>query len=446
MGFHPSLKGIWQSVGYGWLLDIGSDRYRLLHTSEVCLVEAESGIGEDFQTSFDRVERRDNTLSLHNLGDITRYDFERIDALPPLPVYRAGEHREPFCNFDYLWQQFRDHYAFFELRGVDWEALRAEYRPRLRDGMLDRHLLYVFERMLKPFNDGHVSLKGGFQTVKSCGEPTLQYAMQEAFDLIGPVLGRNSVAAIATGIGDALLAPLNVHQDAIRTACNHNLLWCEIRPGIGYLCVLRLHDFSDGERLRGIPQNKQSLGNYLEQDIAVLDKALDEIFSDLQTMRTVIVDLRINAGGFDRASQLIAGRFADQRRLAWQKRASCPGGLTPRQKQFVTPAKPGFSGPTWVLTSPLCVSAGEILTLCMRALPRVTTVGESTAGILSDNLIKSLPNGWELSLSNEIYEDHEGRCFEAVGIPAARPLKVTDSERFVETARESLQRLVADIT
>ena len=53
----------------------------------------------------------------------------------------------------------------------------------------------------------------------------------------------------------------------------------------------------------------------------------------------------------------------------------------------------------------------------MRALPNVTTVGEATLGILSDNLLKCLPNGWEVSLSNEIYTAADGNVYEVVGVP-----------------------------
>ncbi len=40
-----------------------------------------------------------------------------------------------------------------------------------------------------------------------------------------------------------------------------------------------------------------------------------------------------------------------------------------------------------------------------------------TRGALSDILSKTLPNGWSLGLSNEIYHDSQGICYEAIGIP-----------------------------
>jgi C-terminal processing protease CtpA/Prc len=49
--------------------------------------------------------------------------------------------------------------------------------------------------------------------------------------------------------------------------------------------------------------------------------------------------------------------------------------------------------------------------------PRLTLIGEPTQGILSDTLERHLPNGWHLTLSNEIYRAYNGEVYEDVGIP-----------------------------
>lgn len=38
-------------------------------------------------------------------------------------------------------------------------------------------------------------------------------------------------------------------------------------------------------------------------------------------------------------------------------------------------------------------------------------------GVFSDTLYRRLPNGWEFTLSNEIYRAPDGALFEGVGIP-----------------------------
>ncbi|PFG52567.1 MULTISPECIES: hypothetical protein [unclassified Marinobacter] len=46
-------------------------------------------------------------------------------------------------------------------------------------------------------------------------------------------------------------------------------------------------------------------------------------------------------------------------------------------------------------------------------------IGEPTQGILSDTLERHLPNGWHLTLSNEIYRAYDGQLYEDVSIPVA---------------------------
>jgi len=49
-------------------------------------------------------------------------------------------------------------------------------------------------------------------------------------------------------------------------------------------------------------------------------------------------------------------------------------------------------------------------------LPHVTLIGERSRGVLSDMLLKQLPNGWAVSMSNEIYRAAAGNVYEGVGI------------------------------
>jgi C-terminal processing protease CtpA/Prc len=55
----------------------------------------------------------------------------------------------------------------------------------------------------------------------------------------------------------------------------------------------------------------------------------------------------------------------------------------------------------------------------MRQLPQVKTMGETTNGIFSTVLPKELPNGWLLTLSNEVAADAAGQVYEKTGIPVS---------------------------
>ena len=66
---------------------------------------------------------------------------------------------KPEALFAELWETFSDRYAFFELRGVNWEAQRRKYRPLVNADTTDEQLFDILCNMLKPLNDGHVNLK-----------------------------------------------------------------------------------------------------------------------------------------------------------------------------------------------------------------------------------------------------------------------------------------------
>jgi carboxyl-terminal processing protease len=78
----------------------------------------------------------------------------------------------------------------------------------------------------------------------------------------------------------------------------------------------------------------------------------------------------------------------------------------------------------------------------MRALPNVTHVGETTDGSFSDQLSKQLPNGWRLTLSNEVYLDSQGIAWEGRGILPKFEIKVDNDEKPSSVQVRALRRLL----
>ena len=183
---------------------------------------------------------------------------------------------------------------------------------------------------------------------------------------------------------------------------NNRLLFGRVGD-IGYLNLLAMEGFAQGGDER--------------REKAVLDAALDEAIAVFRGARAVIVDVSYNLGGHDGLAQRVAARFADERRLAYTKIAYGARDLEP-QPFHVHPSKRArYLGPVYLVTSDITVSAGEVFALLMRALPNVVHVGTRTRGALSDQIEKPLPNGWQLSLSAEIYRDPQGEWYELRGVP-----------------------------
>jgi carboxyl-terminal processing protease len=162
-------------------------------------------------------------------------------------------------------------------------------------------------------------------------------------------------------------------------------------------------------------------------------------------VRAVIIDLSVNYGGFDFVSRAIAERFAAERTHAYTKYAG--DAENPIRTRVVLNPSQGtrFEGPVFLMTSNITVSAGEILTMALRALPNVTHVGELTRGALSDVLDRTLPNGWELSLSNEVYLDSSGAAWEGRGIQPEWKMQVFPDGDPTTGHWTAIQRLLGQI-
>jgi carboxyl-terminal processing protease len=444
MDSYPELTGAWLSRGYGWLLEITARGWTRWDVTDRTVIPADRGRPEDFAVGFDRVERPSrDVLSLYAAGEITRYTFDRLHDVPAA-CRRGGtpSSADPEINFEAFCQQFHDHYALFELKNVDWEAEVACHRPGIASLTTDTELLNRLARMIEPLRDNHVAIYADGHTIKAS-----KIARQRAS--IERALGTGPYWDSRDESNRKLCALLNREflDGRGRRACNDLLLWGEPVPGVGYLAVLGLFAFADDERARrssGLPQTRRAGAEFLAADLAALAPAIDRSIRDLQSCRAIIVDARINGGGFDTAALAIAARFADHRQVAFTKHARSGDGILPLQKIFIEPSPTvAYAGPVYLLTSPVTGSAAEILTLGLMSLPQVTRMGEPTLGILSDDLHKCMPNGWEVTLSNEIYRAPDGALYEDIGIPPQIEVPVFPDDHLLPGLRLAFDRALS---
>jgi hypothetical protein len=435
--------GVWRNDAYGWLLDVDDRGWTRWQLAAGGAYQEERGTPSLLSVGFDRaaIDRSGgpDRLTLHHAGEITPYVFAREDGLPPA-CEREYSGAGALRSFDALAEIFRDHYAFFAEHGVDWDAACAEHRAELRSGADDR-LFDVLAALLAPLEDNHVTLDTRpppslFDREMGHGAQPLGPPRSWKCDRIAAL--RASIArdlGVDPGGGDFWAAAKAMQRvvadDVLRgrgeSACNGFLQWGEIEPATGYIALLRLFGFADTAEARAagdLPRDRVAGARFLAADRAALVPALDRALAALRHTRSLIVDLRMNGGGFDALALLFASRFADRERLVFTKAPVRRGRALPSARIQVTPRGETYTRPIRVLTSPRTGSAAEILTLALSALPHVTRIGEPTLGILSDNLYKRLPNGWEVGLSNERYEAPGGELYEGRGIPPQVPAPV----------------------
>lgn len=403
------LEGLWQSRGYGMVVQATSDEVRVIERTPVsCLLTGKYSIDGFLSKLKVQPNPRERTFEIRHDGTLSAITFERLDDGARFdrlcPVGLTRQTRDPELNFEVLWHTFDQHYAFFSERKVDWDAVYAEFRPRIDDETTRRELRKTLGKILERLGDAHIALDIGDKDIVSVMSRSTNRLLKECRERRRAKCNLDRYVKDRYASSEKVLRTSYL-ENQFETAFKKNVIWGRFGESTGYF---RIDSMS--ELVRGRHSSSD--------DLAALEPVLDDMLEDLGHLPNMIVDVRFNGGGHDTVALAIAGRFADSRRVFGSKRAFANGHRTPRQDLIVEPADGRrYKGRVVVLTSSETASAAEVFALAMRSLPRVTLVGEATMGILSDQFSRSLPNGWKFSLSNEIYLAPNDELFEATGVP-----------------------------
>ena len=304
---------------------------------------------------------------------------------------------DPVGNFDALWHEFDRYYALFDARHVDWDSLYSVYRPLVNSGSTDAELLEAMAGLLSPLQDEHVRIyapglprfysgSDKERHLFSDSDPDSFYSDENAMvnTALYEYLDSSYVNAEKYDLPDdfsmyGIISP--DHTDLV----------------IGYALVLT---FS----LSDVPTS------YYD--------ALVKAFNDCDG---VIIDIRTNGGGSTGTSGALIRRFADKERAYSTSRyrnGPDHSDFTAPVTYYLSPTDNALGTiPIAVLTSRYSASASERFTLCAKVLPMATVVGDTTMGIHGAIAKKVLPNGWEFTLSPELFQAIDGVCYEGIGIP-----------------------------
>ncbi|MBL8967727.1 MAG: hypothetical protein JNG85_12020, partial [Spirochaetaceae bacterium] len=151
-------EGSWRTEGYGYLIEIKGDRVRFDEESAAAIVPSFAGrlSGDRLSASLGPFGSLEGRFSLEgevlvlSFDDTARRVAGRIPSFRGDPRIAAGRDRSNAAVFDALWSAFDEHYAFFDLRGVDWQAAREKHRPRALAARSSRELFAVLSELLAP--------------------------------------------------------------------------------------------------------------------------------------------------------------------------------------------------------------------------------------------------------------------------------------------------------
>jgi carboxyl-terminal processing protease len=380
-------SGVWQSEGYGYVAVVDPRRVRTFDISAAGCVRGPTYTLPDFHSYFGAAETASTGTFVLNRPP-SRDTVRQLERLPtscsrPLKGSDRGRNIAVFA------QTFAELYPFFEQRGVDWAAATQAARAKTDDDLFE-----VLAGMVRPLNDGHVTIAAGERSL----DPETVSAPGAAPD--GSAWGWKS---LRSSLRDYVQGPETPLQAPAVLAGNRRVLYGRLPDGIGYLAPLAM-----GAWVEGQTDETASV-----EHVAAAVALMDQIVSELGDTRGMVVDLRLNSGGFDAVAMEIVSRFAAQRTLAFRKRV-------PGSEPYDVYLEPGkgrhFSGPVAVLIGDNTVSAGETAALAFASLPQAHLLGQPTRGILSDAIPKTLPNGWTYTLSVESVLTPEGVLAEVVGV------------------------------
>jgi len=291
----------------------------------------------------------------------------------------------PVEAFEAFWKVFNERYAFFDVRGVDWQKQKEIHRPQVTANTTPEQLFEVMTNMIGPLKDGHVDLEA--KDLKKYFNPEEKPRFWQEFDE-GQI---EELFAITT-------RNLRAHGFSELKPTQTKILQYAKSNDLAYLRIIEL----EGQKWKRFRS------------------ALTDLEKDFANLKGYIIDLRECPGGDDEVLLEILGRFVDKKRMAFHRKEKLAFDKYSELKTWYVEPKGAsqFTGPVVLLTNDAVFSGGDVFAMVARELPNVTIVGDRTNGIFSYQFDGKLPNGWTYHLSNQIYYSADMVCYESKGIPA----------------------------
>jgi hypothetical protein len=274
------------------------------------------------------------------------------------------------AQFDSLWSTFDREYSYFDHKQIDWNALRAAFRPRAIAAADQLGFIGVIREMLGHLHDLHVVVRdpGG--------------------------------AAVATYDPQSFVNwDRSVWQQYIGRAN-----WTQGQGDWGYGV------------LDGVPYI--AIGGWGASSIRAAD--FDAALERFRNAPMLILDVRMNGGGNDQPAFEIAGRFAQRSVVTGYVRfrnGPSHSDFGPPMQRVLNPRGGWqFTGTVLLLIGRLCASSNESFIEAMRQLPNVTLAGDRTAGSTANPGTFPLASGWSYTVSRWIEYTADNQVIEDVGI------------------------------
>jgi carboxyl-terminal processing protease len=409
-------------------------------------------------------------------------------SLPAAQLPQAAE------TFDAAWTIVRDTHFDKTMHGLDWDAVRAELKPRAASAKSPAELRAVIREMLGRLGLSHFALipSGGEPPAPGDGRVSADTSAdtgldvrligrdlivtnvdREAASLVRPgwritQIGSNSVEDLLRAVQEAGADQSNRHQqvEAWRIAQMHlrgpagSNVDVAFENGQGAIVRLSLPRHPE----EGTPVTVGSLPTMyvrVEKEkkstasgkvagvirfnvwMAAVDAKFQQAMDELRQADGIIIDLRGNPGGLAGMLMGISGHFVGERKSL--------GVMKTRESDFRFAANPRlvngsgqrvepYAGPVAILVDSMSGSASECFAGGMQSIGRARVFGQTSMGQALPALFDRLPNGDVLIHAYGDFVTADGTRLEGRGVipdvvtPLTREDLLAGRDRTMEAA------------
>jgi C-terminal processing protease CtpA/Prc len=306
---------------------------------------------------------------------------------------------DPVYIFEMLWKEVDRHYALFPYQQLDWDSVYSQYRPQIHAESSEQELFDLCSEMLSVLNDPHTNVYSN----KGVGG-SINYFSRFPINQL-----------------DDISAYFSQYK-----SYNRIMDWGLLQnSNLGYVRI---------KTFEGAAGDFKNFKNMLEQ---------------MPNISGLVIDLRSNRGGLISNASHVLSQLADSKTEVAKYRfrnGSSHTDFSEWMNFSITPSKDKYLGSVAVLTNRQSFSACEWFVMSAKVLPQMQVIGDTTGGGSAIPLLRELPNGWLLRVSNTQMQPAFGEDFQFIGIAPDMPQWISEEDAamgkdaILETAIEYLLR------
>ena len=330
------------------------------------------------------------------LQNVNLADDNKVSQIALTGDYDVDWNHDKVEAFDQAWSAIRDFYADPHTNGVDWNAVRARYKPQIEGAQNPGDLNRLLNMMIGELNSSHSGAYPPYGFARNTGRIGVNYDRadfeRDGSLVVGAVVPLSPADVSGIKSGDRILAiggvavEANSNADRLFDNTTGKKLTLSIRDASGERSVaVKPVDFATIAHLRyraWVANNRAivdrlsggKLGYVHLPDMS--EASLDQFYKDLDTeqfaKRGVVVDVRSNNGGFVNAYALDVLQRPSYLLFTGRNQPTVPA-----REQL---GEHSLGKPTVLITNEETLSDGEDFTQGYRAMHLGKVVGEPTAG------------------------------------------------------------------